>query len=147
MPLLSKSCIYGLRACMLIASRSGQTAYVTTRAIASELKLSPCFLAKILRSLTTAGILVSLRGPGGGVALARPPEAVSLLDMLRVLHGHALTRDCLLGIPQCRDGGACPVHSRWAKAHAELHTLFAGVTLQEWMLQPRSSHTRIGLGI
>jgi Rrf2 family iron-sulfur cluster assembly transcriptional regulator len=112
----------------------------------SELQLSPCFLTKILRSLTTAGILTSLRGPGGGVALARPPEQVSLLDMLRVLHGPALTRACLLGLPQCHDDGACPVRSRWAKAHAELQTLFAGVTLQEWMLRARSIPSRAGLG-
>lgn len=146
MPLLSKSCIYGLRACMLIASRCEQAAFVATRDIASELQLSPCFLTKILRSLTTAGILTSLRGPGGGVALARPPEQVSLLDLVGVLHGQAMPRDCLLGLSQCRDDGACPVRTRWAKALAELQTLFAGVTLQEWMLRPRSIPSRAGLG-
>ena len=124
---------------MLIASRSGQAAFVATRDIAAELQLSPCFLTKILRSLTTAGILTSLRGPGGGVALARPPDQVSLLDMLCVLHGPALTRACLLGIPHCHDDGSCPVRSRWAKAHADLQTLFAGVTLQEWMLRAAAS--------
>jgi Rrf2 family iron-sulfur cluster assembly transcriptional regulator len=146
MPLLSKSCIYGLRACMLIASRREQAAFVATRDLASELQLSPCFLTKILRSLTTAGILTSLRGPGGGVALARPPAQVSLLDMLHVLHGPALTRACLLGLPQCHDDGTCPVRNRWAKAHAELQTLFAGVTLQEWMLRAHSIPPGAGLG-
>ena len=131
---------------MLIASRREHAAFVATRDIASELQLSPCFLTKILRSLTTAGILTSLRGPGGGVALARPPEQVSLLDMLRVLHGPALTGACLLGLPHCHDDGACPMRSRWAKAHAELQTLFAGVTLQEWMLRARSIPPDAGLG-
>ncbi len=146
MPLLSKSCIYGLRACMLIASRSEHAAFVATRDIASELQLSPFFLTKILRSLTTADILTSLRGPGGGVALARPPEQVSLLDILSVLQFSALTRACLLGLPQCHDEGSCPVRSRWARAHVELQTLFAGVTLQEWMLRARSIPPGAGLG-
>lgn len=139
MPLLSKSCVYGLRACMLIASRREGAAFVATREVAFALQLSPCFLTKILRELTTAGILTSHRGPGGGVALARPPEQVSLLDLVRVLHGQALPRDCLLGLPQCCDDGACPVRSRWAKAHAELETLFAGVTLHEWMQRARAA--------
>ena len=119
MPLLSKSCIYGLRACMLIASRCEQAAFVATRDIASELQLSPWFLTKILRSLTTAGILTSLRGPGGGVALARPPVQVSLLDLVGVLHGQARARD--------RRGRGRSETRRWPSRSAPRHRDLSGV--------------------
>ncbi|MSQ91189.1 MAG: transcriptional regulator [Phycisphaerales bacterium] len=39
-------------------------------------------MAKILSTLSRAGIVSGTRGPGGGYTLARPPKAIALRDSL-----------------------------------------------------------------
>lgn len=48
------------------------------------------FLAQILGELRTGKLVVSKRGVQGGFLLARPPEAISLLDIVHVIEGDLL---------------------------------------------------------
>jgi Rrf2 family protein len=45
------------------------------------------FLLQILRNLVTHGILRSTRGVEGGYALMRPPEQISLLEVIEAIEG------------------------------------------------------------
>jgi Rrf2 family protein len=45
------------------------------------------FLVQILLQLKGAGLVQSTRGATGGYALAKPPEAISLADVMEVLEG------------------------------------------------------------
>jgi len=45
------------------------------------------FLLQILRNLVTHGILRSTRGVDGGYALTRPPEEISLLNVIEAIEG------------------------------------------------------------
>jgi len=45
------------------------------------------FLLQILRDLSKQGILHSTRGGGGGFALGRPAEEISLLDVIEAVDG------------------------------------------------------------
>jgi Rrf2 family protein len=45
------------------------------------------FLLQILRNLVTHGILRSTRGVDGGYTLTRPPEDISLLDVIEAIEG------------------------------------------------------------
>ena len=48
------------------------------------------FLAQILGGLRDGGLIVSKRGIQGGYALARPPEQISLYDIMKVIDGELL---------------------------------------------------------
>jgi Rrf2 family protein len=48
------------------------------------------FLAQILLKLRNEGLITSRRGNQGGYALARPPEEISLHDILVAVEGHCL---------------------------------------------------------
>ncbi|MEY3775052.1 MAG: hypothetical protein RLZZ129_1832 [Verrucomicrobiota bacterium] len=48
------------------------------------------FLAQILGELRNGGLIVSRRGIQGGYALARPPEQISLYDIVKVIDGEFL---------------------------------------------------------
>lgn len=48
------------------------------------------FLAQILGKLRDAGLITSRRGNQGGYVLARPPEEISLHDILIAVEGHCL---------------------------------------------------------
>jgi Rrf2 family transcriptional regulator, cysteine metabolism repressor len=50
--------------------------------LASDGQMPERFLLQILRSLVTHGLLQSTRGVDGGYCLARPPEQISLRDIV-----------------------------------------------------------------
>jgi len=83
---LSKRGEYGIRAlCHLAARRTEGLVHIRT--IAAEEEIPAKFLESILLQLKRAGFVTSRRGNEGGYALARPPEAITLGDLIRVLDG------------------------------------------------------------
>lgn len=126
--LLSKSAEYGIRATLYLTSLK-QEHYVSIRAISDELGLSFHFLTKIFQKLTQTGLLRSFRGPNGGVALARPAEDITLLDLVQAIDGPALFTECVLGLPGCGERIPCPLHAAWATERAHLRALFDGISL------------------
>ena len=53
--------------------------------VARRKKIPQKYLEQILIGLRNAGILVSKRGVGGGYSLSRPPENISLGEIIRVV--------------------------------------------------------------
>lgn len=127
--LLSKSCEYGIRATLYLATLKKE-GYVSIREISEELDISFHFLTKIFQKLTQAGLLESFRGPNGGVALAKPASRISLLDLVVAIDGPALFRECVLGLPGCGNAKPCPMHDAWAHERARLQSMFAQTTLE-----------------
>lgn len=129
---LSKACTYGVLASLFIAREASRSKdYVSIGRMSRELNISFHFLTKILQQLTSAGILVSMKGPKGGVALKRNPEEISLVDIVVAIDGMGLFTDCLLGLPGCGEEKPCPVHDEWASIRADLFHTFRGKSLAE----------------
>lgn len=142
MSLLSKSCVYGIRAVLFVAGRP-PGGYVSIGEIAKQLGLSFHFLTKILQRLTDHGLLVSYRGPSGGVALARPPAEISLLDIVDGIDGTEVFRSCLLGLQGCGERKPCPLHKSWARQRAEMRRDLAGAMVADVSRKTRVSGWRL----
>lgn len=56
---------------------------LTAARISKGCRFPPRFLYRVLRKLVDAGLLQGTSGPGGGYALARRPQDISLLDIVR----------------------------------------------------------------
>ena len=81
---LGKKSEYGLKALYYLAFvKAGERASVSE--LGTQLKVPHRFLEQILLRLKRGGILISQRGIEGGYRLARGPEEISLLDVLRIL--------------------------------------------------------------
>ncbi len=129
---LSKACTYGILASLYIARESLRSKdYVSIGRMSSELNISFHFLTKILQQLTSAGLLVSMKGPKGGVALRRKPREISLVDVVVAIDGMGVFTDCLLGLPGCGEEKPCPVHDEWADIRARLFHTFREKTLAD----------------
>jgi len=50
--------------------------------ISIETKISVSYLEQLFASLRRANLISGVRGPGGGYILARPPQHISLLDVM-----------------------------------------------------------------
>ena len=80
---------YGMCAVLELARSYSQDdkALVTSEHIATEQDIPAKFLEGILRELRQANIVISRRGPDGGYRLARPPQEITVADVVRALDG------------------------------------------------------------
>lgn len=126
--LLSHRCTYGLRLALFLAERGAGT-HVAIHEVAEALGMPSAFLSKTAQSLVQAGLLVSRRGPGGGVALARKPEAILLSEIVLAIDGPGAFTECVLGLPGCGHLAPCPLHGEWASTRERIRRVFEETTL------------------
>ncbi|MFA9478623.1 Rrf2 family transcriptional regulator [Phycisphaerales bacterium AB-hyl4] len=89
------------------------------------------YLSKILHTLGRAGMIRTKRGLGGGFTLARPAEAISVMDVVEALDGRPWQSRCLLGLSDCSDERACPAHAMWREQRAVIEQHLRSLTLAE----------------
>ena len=114
-----------------MVSRSEGQGYISIREMSEKLDISFHFLTKILQILTQANILMSYRGPNGGVAFGIPPDKILLSDVVRVLEGDDFFDKCLLGLPGCGELAPCPLHHTWKDLKGALKEEFETTSLAE----------------
>jgi Rrf2 family protein len=83
---LSQSATYALQALLQLAE-AGEGVLLTRGKLAAKDQLPQRFLVEILHGLVKHGMLRSTRGGGGGYALARRPEEITLLDVIEAVDG------------------------------------------------------------
>ncbi len=124
--MLTKTSLNALQALVYIA-RQASTEPVPPNEIAERLGASPSYLGKINTELVKANILRAHRGVKGGVTLARPPESITLLDVVEACQGKILGDYCT---PYDKLADVCAFHEA-------MHGLQQAIihTLQQWTLQ------------
>lgn len=127
---LTKRTEYGLIALVHMADRPGE--FVSVREISERFSIPRRLLAEVLKDLCRASFLESQRGATGGYALARPPEHVSLGEVVVALEGRPSLTSCESLVPshhgECGLVPVCPIRS-------PLH----GIRLGIWNLMERTS--------
>lgn len=108
------------------------------REIAAGLGVPATYLAKVLQSLTRAGFLRAVRGPGGGVQLARPAREIRLWDILAAVEPVGEFERCFLGLGQCDDTHPCPLHETWGPIRARILEMLQGRSLAEFAAEAAS---------
>ncbi|MDX1439302.1 MAG: Rrf2 family transcriptional regulator [Rubricoccaceae bacterium] len=142
--LLSKTCEYGLRMAIYLASND-LSSFVPIRNLSDTLGIPYHFLAKIAQTMIRSQILQSTRGPRGGVRLSRPPSQVSLHEIVNVLDGPGIFESCVLGLPECGIQQPCPLHNQWMSTREEIHALFAETSLEDLALRIEADQLRISI--
>jgi Rrf2 family protein len=127
--LLSKTCSYAIRAALYIAVHRDRQ-FIPIRDISEQLGVSFHFLTKILQILTGRNILVSFRGPNGGIALARPAKDIMLAELVEAVDGLGIFNNCVLGLGLCDNNNPCPVHEHWTEVRKNCHQFFRTTSLQ-----------------
>jgi Rrf2 family protein len=142
--LLSQRCEYAIRAALYLAALD-RSSYVAVREISAALGIPHSFLAKTVQDLTGAGVLVSMRGPVGGLALARSADQTTLEEIVVAVDGPGLFSECVLGLPGCGDHQPCPVHAQWASTRGRIRGMFASTTLADTAARIQSGDLRLAL--
>ncbi len=99
--------------------------------IARRQGLPKPFMSKIASQAATAELLAARRGTGGGLALARPADKITLLQIIEAIDGPLALNRCTFEPSQCPDSNKCAVHPIWKKAQQQLKELLSNTSLSE----------------
>jgi Rrf2 family protein len=125
--MFSQTVEYALRAMTFLGSRS--SASTTTEVIARQTQVPAGYLAKVMRDLVVAQLVTSQRGPNGGFVLARPPEQITVLDIVNAVDPIQRIRSCPAGNPF--HVKLCSLHARLDAAMAMIESELRRSTLAE----------------
>lgn len=128
--LLSRACEYAIRAMLYLAEHQDRP-YVSVKEIAEHTGVSFHFLGKILQALTQQGLLISYKGPNGGVQFAASPDEITVLQVVEAIDGLDLLNQCVLGLPNCGGEKPCALHNQWGPIRAEIREMFQGKSIAE----------------
>lgn len=117
---------------MAAAARHCGGARVNAAQLAEETGLPAPTVQKLVSRLTSAGLLRSARGIGGGLKLARPAAAITLADIVEAIEGPIALTACVdQGKHDCGMEAACQVKPHWPVVNAALRGALAGVALTQ----------------
>jgi FeS assembly SUF system regulator len=94
-------------------------------------------VAKLMKSLTPAGLAISHRGAAGGYALSRPPDEISIAEIVTALEGPIALTACVDGSDgQCGVEKLCPMRGGWEKVNHAIRSALEQVSLADMMAPP-----------
>lgn len=125
----SKTCNYALRASIFIVSQKDRN-FIPIKEISESLNISFHFLTKILQTLTDSGLMISFRGPKGGVKLAKSDSEITLYEIISAIDGTDIFERCVLGLDDCHNSKPCPLHEQWQGIRENIKSIFQRNTLE-----------------
>ena len=121
---------YALRASLAMAKLGKDGSPVSIRQLSEQESISPVFLEQIFYKLRKAGVVDSVRGPGGGFRFARSLDELTLKEILDAAgEGLSLTPCSHDSSTTCSNMNDCLSYQLWAEATAMVNDYFAGITL------------------
>ena len=120
---------YAIRAAVELAA-AGEGPVKGDR-IATAQSIPSNFLENILADLRNAGIVGSRRGAEGGYWLARPPEEVSLADVIRAVDGPLANVRGVRSDQLAYEGSAKALADVWIAVRASLRNVLEQVSLAQ----------------
>jgi Rrf2 family protein len=128
---ITRQADYAVRAIRYLA-QIGLEKKAATSQIAEEQDIPLSFLAKIIAQLSVAGLLQTMRGARGGVALARDPNEISLLEVVEAIDGPIQLNECVNGTHQCQITD-CPLKHVWHDAQGDLVNRLQATTFGQFV--------------
>jgi Rrf2 family protein len=105
--------------------------------IAAREGISVKYLELLIIPLKQANYVTSVRGPKGGHMLSRPPEQITLGEVVRTLEGDMGVADCVEHPEMCERSSQCPTRNAWKAASKAMYERLDSMTLSS-MLSPET---------
>lgn len=123
---------YGVRAVFEIARNEGEGP-LTIKTIAERQGISLSYLEQILYRLAKAGLIESVRGPGGGYLIGKTPSELTIGDVVRALEGPIALSHCLEpGMSgDCYQADDCVARMVWSRVGAKIEEALDSITFND----------------
>lgn len=109
---ITRATEYACRALRFLNTRTDDRCY-SIQEIAEAEEVPAQFLAKVMQSLTQAGIVRSTCGKSGGYRIRRDPSEITLADVFTAVEGPFALNPCLDEDTPCSLRENCRVHDVW----------------------------------
>lgn len=132
--MISPTAEYALRAVVCLGNAAPEPQ--TNQQIAAATKVPSAYLSKVLQGLGRAGIIRSQRGLGGGYALGRDLDHLTMLEVVEAVGPLRRIESCPLDLAG-HGKNLCPLHRRLDGVIASIIELFGATTIGELVREPR----------
>ena len=131
--MLSKKTKYALQALILLTKEYGRGPVLISE-LAEKEGIPKKFLELILLNLKNKGILQSKKGKGGGYLLGKPPDRITLGEVIRILDGPLAPLPCVSQTAyrkcdECEDEMTCGIRQVMKQVRDETARILDGTTL------------------
>jgi FeS assembly SUF system regulator len=134
---LTKKADYSLIALKHFASRQQQTAEaVSAKEVADTCGIPLPLLSKLLQKLSRTGFLVSAYGTNGGYRLARDPQRISILQVIRAIDGPIVVANCFTEPGDCDHTDYCTVRQPLRRIQEAILRLLDSMSIQDMLDEP-----------
>jgi len=128
---------WGVHVCTLLASLPDDDALPAAK-LAEYHGVPAAYLAKHLQALAGAGVLRTVKGARGGYRLARPPAAITVLEVVEAIDGEESAFRCTeirrrgpLAMPAREYTKMCGVHRAFTRADEAWRAELARTTIAD----------------
>lgn len=109
-------------------------AQLTLAAIAARQQISLSYLEQLFLKLRRAGLVTSIRGPGGGYKLARETQLISIAEIMAAVDEPIQMTRCAEEVPGgCVKGARCLTHNLWHQLSDHIFSFLQASTLEDVM--------------
>ncbi len=110
---------YAIRTLIELSKLSKGT-FLQTKTISERQNIPEIFLKKTIQLLAYAGLVKTMRGSKGGVALKIPSKEITIANVLESIEGKLNINPCLGDSKYCNNRSECQVHKIFDRAQRKL---------------------------
>ena len=109
--------------------------------IAKSEEISEKYLSHLVIPLKASGLISSSRGAHGGYRLAKPPNLITIKDIVQVLEGNISPVECVKNPSVCNRAKDCKTRKIWKTLEDKILTALSSITLKD-LIKPHNGKNR-----
>jgi Rrf2 family protein len=110
--------------------------------IAKRQEISLKYLEQIIIPLKKAHFIKTVRGPKGGHILARPPDEITVAEVVALLEEGVSLVECTERAEVCRRADTCPTRLIWKEASQAMINTLKSITLADLVEKARAAENK-----
>lgn len=116
-------------------ARNGDAPPLQVSEMSKRQNIPAKYLEQLIRTLKSAKLITSSRGPRGGYQLAKAAETITLGDIVRLFEGQSELVECISAPGRCPQAQECNVRTAWQNATAAMFNILDGLTIADLMCE------------
>jgi Rrf2 family protein len=104
---------------------------ISVKEIAQRQEISERYLENIMTTLISRGLVISIRGKGGGFMLSKPPHKIRLIEIIHVMEGSIAPVHCVDDPTICGRSEQCVTYDVWGMLKKAMTELLDSITLED----------------
>jgi Rrf2 family cysteine metabolism transcriptional repressor len=127
---------YGLKAMFVLAQHYGQGP-LPLKQVAEDQGISEAYLEQLIGELRKSGLVKSVRGAQGGYLLGKPPDRITVGDIIRVLEGPIAPADCVIDDDSdlCDQADKCVTRLIWERVRDSVTKVLDSMSLADMLAE------------